>query len=372
MHAPLRQTFQVEWQTLSSLAAIAGEWRDLASRAIEPNVFYEPAFALAAGPVFGTDTRAVLVRTAAGKLVGLFPGHPGRIMVAGWVHHYAPLGVPLVDRTDPEAIIAAYLAHLDRDPAMPGQLLLPYLPEQGAFAAALDAVLTQDGRRSRRFSRHERALLAPGQHRQHYLERAMSSGKRKELRRQRRRLDDTAPVTVTIAKDDITPALKDFMALEAGGWKGAGGTAMVSDPATAAFVERAVTGLAAEGKARIDRLHLDGKPIAATITLSSGDTAWCWKIAYDEGFARSSPGVQLLCELTESLLAAPTPVRVDSCATPDHPMIDHVWRERLPLSDRMIELRRSPVRFAAVCGFEGLRRTAIQSVKMVRDRLRGR
>jgi CelD/BcsL family acetyltransferase involved in cellulose biosynthesis len=372
MHAPLRQTFQVEWQTLSSLAAIADEWRELASRAIEPNVFYEPAFALAAGPVFGTDTRAVLVRAAAGKLVGLFPGHPGRLMVAGWIHPYAPLGVPLVDRTDPEAIIAAFLDHLSRDPAMPGQLLLPFLPEAGAFAAALDAVLTRDGRRSQSFSRHERALLAPGAQRQHYLERAMSAGKRKELRRQRRRLEDTAPVTVSTVSADIAPALKDFMALEAGGWKGAAETAMANDPAITAFVEQAVTGLAAEGKARIDRLSLDGKPIAATITLSSGDTAWCWKIAYDEGLARSSPGVQLLCELTGSLLAAPAPLRVDSCATADHPMIDHVWRERLPLSDRMIELKRAPMRFALVCGFEGLRRTAIGSAKTVRDRLRHR
>src|SRR4029079_10870889 len=90
MHAPLRQTFQVEWRPLSSLAAIADEWRELAARAIEANVFYESAFALAAGPVFGQDTRAVLVRTATGKLVGLFPGHPGRLKVAGWVHHYAP------------------------------------------------------------------------------------------------------------------------------------------------------------------------------------------------------------------------------------------------------------------------------------------
>lgn len=371
MHAPLRQTFQVEWRPLSSLAAIADEWRELAARAIEANVFYESAFALAAGPVFGQDTRAVLVRTATGKLVGLFPGHPGRLKVAGWVHHYAPLGVPLVDRTDPEAVIAAFLDHLDRDPKMPGQLLLPYLPEQGAFAAALDAVLSSDGRRSQRFSRHQRALLAPGSQRQHYLERAMSAGKRKELRRQRRRLDDTASVTITIVSDDVAPALKDFMALEAGGWKGAAGTAMVDNPAIAAFVERAVTGLAAEGKARIDRLFHGGKPIAATITLSSGDTAWCWKIAYDEGLARFSPGVQLLCDLTESLLAAPAPLRADSCATPDHPMIDHVWRERLALSDRMIELKRSP-RFALVCGFEGLRRVAIRSAKMARDRLRSR
>jgi CelD/BcsL family acetyltransferase involved in cellulose biosynthesis len=373
MHAPLRQTYQLEWRSLADLATSVDEWRALAASALEPNVFYEPAFALAAAPVFGSDTRAVLVRTTAGKLVGLFPGHPGRLMVAGWVHPYAPLGVPLVDRDEPEAVIAAWLDHLGHDPAMPGQLLLPLLPEQGAFAQALDAVLLRDGRRSEAFSRHERALLAPGDQRQHYLERAMSAGKRKELRRQRRRLEDIAPVTADTVTDaaGIEAALKDFMVLEASGWKGIAGTAMVNDAAIRTFVHQAVTGLAAEGKARIDRLFLNGTPIAATLTLASGDTAWCWKIAYNEGMARSSPGVQLVCELTDSLLAAPEPARVDSCAAPGHPMIDHVWRERLVLSDRMIELRPSP-RFALVCRFEGLRRAAFQAAKAVRDRLRHR
>jgi hypothetical protein len=85
--------------------------------------------------------------------------------------------------------------------------------------------------------------------------------------------------------------------------------------------------------------------------------------------ARSSPGVQLVCELTDSLLAAPEPARVDSCAAPGHPMIDHVWRERLVLSDRMIELKPSP-RFALVCRFEGVRRAAIKMAKAIRGRLR--
>jgi hypothetical protein len=255
---------------------------------------------------------------------------------------------------------------------MPAQILVPYLPEQGAFAQALDAVLTRTGRRSAAFGRHERALLAPGEQRQHYLERAMSAGKRKELRRQRRRLEDIAPVTVTTATAaEVEAALKDFLVLEAGGWKGTAGTAIVSDPAIQEFVGKAVTGLAAEGKARIDRLYLNGTPIAATVTLASGDTAWCWKIAYNEGLARSSPGVQLVCELTGSLLAQAAPRRVDSCATAGHPMIDHVWRERLALADRLIELKPSPVQFALVCQLEGLHRAAIAAAKAVRARLRG-
>ena len=374
MHAPLRPGFPVEWRDLSALQSIAEEWRELAAHALEPNVFYEPAFALAAAPVFGVDTRAVLVRNALGKLVGLFPGHAGRLKVAGWVHPYAPLGTPLVDRNEPEAVIGAWLGHLGRDPAMPAQLLLPLVPEQGAFARALDAVLTQAGRRSAAFGRHERALLAPGDERQAYLERSMSAGKRKELRRQRRRLEDVGPVTVTTASAmaDIEAALQDFLVLEASGWKGLAGTAIAGDPAIKAFVHGAVTTLAAEGKARIDRLLLDSAAIAATITLTSGDTAWCWKIAYNEGLARSSPGVQLICDLTDSLFARSEPRRVDSCAAAGHPMIDHVWRERLMLSDRLIELRPSAMPFALACGIETARRAAIATAKSLRDRLRGR
>ena len=89
--------------------------------------------------------------------------------------------------------------------------------------------------------------------------------------------------------------------LEASGWKGLAGTAdRQTTRRSSDFVQKAVVGLAAEGHARIDRLLLNGTAIAAAVTLASGDTAWCWKIAYNEGFARSSPGVQLVCDLTET------------------------------------------------------------------------
>ena len=257
---------------------------------------------------------------------------------------------------------------------MPAQLLLPLVPEQGAFAAALDRVLARQGRRAAAFGRHERALLAPGAERTKYLERAVSGRKRKKLRRLRRRLEDIAPVTVATATGaaDVGVALKDFVVVEASGWKGRAGTAIVNNPAIRDFVQKAVAGLAAEGRARIERLLLNDTTIAAAVTLASGDTAWCWKIAYNEGLARSSPGVQLVCKLTENLLAQPTPLRVDSCATPDHPMIDHVWRERLALSDRLIALRRSAMPFALTCWIETLRRSAIAATKALRDRIRGR
>jgi CelD/BcsL family acetyltransferase involved in cellulose biosynthesis len=379
MHAPLDPTSRVEWRGLSALEDLTREWRALAKRAVEPNAFYEPAFLSAAAPAFGTQAGTVLVWSG-GRLIGLFPLRIARgpwhpiAMTTGWTHSFAPLGTPLVDRDHADAAIAICFDHLAGDPTFPGLLLMPLLPVRGAFAAALDAVLARNARRSAALSRHSRALLEPGTQRAGYLERSITARRRKELRRLRRRLAETAPVTftTTTAAGEIGGALQDFLTLEASGWKGSAGTAAGDDPAIRNFVQNAVANLAAEGRVRIDRLLLDGRAIAASIALRSGDVAWLWKTAYDESLAQYSPGVQLTLDATESLLAGPEIARVDSCAIADHPMIDHIWRERLPLSDRLIELRPSRMPFAFVCQVENTRRAAVALAKALRNRLRSR
>jgi CelD/BcsL family acetyltransferase involved in cellulose biosynthesis len=322
----------------------------------------------------------VLVRSAAGRLTGLFPARIERPqgglvpMLCGFTHPFAPLGVPLIDRDDTEAVVGAWLDRLAGDRAMPALLLMPFIPEQGAFARTLDAVLSRTRRANAAFGQHQRALLDPGTERDGYLERAVSAGRRKEMRRLRRRMEEFGPVTFDTMTnpDGIAAALQDFLVLEASGWKGAAGTAIVDEPAIKTFVQTAVSSLAADGHARIDRMLLDGKPIAATVTLQSGDTAWCWKIGYNEGMARFSPGVQLICELTEQLAADRRVARTDSCATADHPMINHLWRERLLLSDRLIALKPSAMPFSLGRGMESLRRYGIATARDLRDRIRRR
>jgi hypothetical protein len=165
-------------------------------------------------------------------------------------------------------------------------------------------------------------------------------------------------------------ALGDFLALEASGWKGRAGTAARDNPAIRTFLQAAVCELAGEDKARVDRLLVEGRPIAAMVTLKSGDTAWAWKIAYDESFARESPGVQLLLQVTQTLLDDPRVVRADSCASAGHPMIDHIWRERLALGDRLIGVGAGAGSFAAARTLEAMRRAGVTAAKALRDLLR--
>src|SRR5687768_8325833 len=70
---PLNPAYRVEWRRFSELESVVGQWRLLADRAIEPNVFYEPSFALNAYRLFGEDAGAWLVWSRMGRLLGLFP-----------------------------------------------------------------------------------------------------------------------------------------------------------------------------------------------------------------------------------------------------------------------------------------------------------
>ena len=79
-----------------------------------------------------------------------------------------------------------------------------------------------------------------------------------------------------------------------------------------------------------------------------GAQGWIVKIAYDEAFAKFSPGVMLVLDATEALFAEPQLKLVDSCAIPGHPMIDRIWRDRIEMVDVLVAPARvSRWRFAA-------------------------
>ena len=368
---------RAEWRTLAALAPLRAEWRALAEHAAEPNVFYDPAFALAAAPVFD-NPGAVLVWSKAGRLIGLFPARIERryavtSTLTGWTHPYAPFGAPLVDRDEVDAAVTGFLDHVEANERLPKLVMLPFVATEGAFATALAKVLLRHGGAMEIFAAHQRALLAPAAERLTYLDHAIAHKKLKELRRQRRRLLDKGQLKTLIARapDEIPRALSDHLALEAAGWKGRQGSAAALDPAIRGFMESAIGALAAEGNVRIDRLMQNGHPLASTVTLRSGVAAWFWKIAYDEDFARHSPGVQAALDLTESLLAEPEVLRADSCATAGHPMIDHLWRERLALGDLLIAPSGAALsHFRVACHLETLRRALVSTAKTVRDGIR--
>lgn len=169
------------------------------------------------------------------------------------------------------------------------------------------------------------------------LERGMSSKRLKKIDRQRMRLARLGTLAYVRGEaTQVKAAAEQFLAIEANGWKGARGTALLNDPGLTTFARSMTRLLTRAGKCRIDSLELDDEPIAMGIFLTSGRHAFVWKVAYDERYAAFSPGVQFMVDFMRRQSADPAVDRTDSCAIPGHPMIDRLWPDRLDLADILV------------------------------------
>src|SRR5262249_35102204 len=149
----------------------------------------------------------------------------------------------------------------------------------GKTAQALNRVLGI--RSSPAFVLHEvqRPILASELDGSQYLEKAFSSSSRKKLRQYRRRLEEKGIVAFDVATKPavVEAAFDHFLTLEAAGWKGRAGTALLSDPADAAFARGFVTALARRGDIAVHSLTLNGDPVSMQIVLRAGSVAFTWK-----------------------------------------------------------------------------------------------
>lgn len=316
---------------------MVARWDALVARAAEPNPFFEPWFLLPALKALDRPGRVrLLCLEQDGEWLGLLP------LVAepryyrwpvpqwrSWVHANAFLGAPLIAAGAEERFWEALLGHLDERPGSGLFLHLTALPLDGPAAAALHHVADLQGRRVAVVHREERAMMRSGLDAEEYLAAALSGKKRKELRRQHARLAEQGELAVIRQDDsnDIDAWIVQFLSLEGAGWKGAAGSALASAPGTTALFTEALRGAAARGRLQRLALTLDGRPIAMLATFLSAPGAFSFKTAFDERFSRFSPGVLLQRE-NLALLADPRIEWCDSCAAADHPMIDHMWRER--------------------------------------------
>ncbi|MCL9983625.1 MAG: GNAT family N-acetyltransferase [Erythrobacter sp.] len=328
--------------------AFIAAWERLAARASEPNPFFEPWFLLPALAQWGaSDDVAIKAWFHDGRLAGLMPirrsnayyGHPVP-HAAGWLHANAFCGVPLVAAGLEEEFWRAMLGHLDRMARRALFLHLPMLPADGPLNIALDHVLAALGTRAHyNAADQQRAMLTGDMSAAAYLEAAMSQKKRKELRRQHNRLAEEGNLTFERCEgeDGLADWIAEFLALEVAGWKGAGGSALASAGDTRALFEQSLAGAAAAGRLERLALRLDGRAIAMLANFITLPGAYSFKTAFDEAYARFSPGLLLQLE-NLALLERPGLAWTDSCAVEGHPMIERLWRDKRRMVSRNIAI----------------------------------
>ena len=352
-------SLRVEALRGAQIASFEEGWRALAREASQPNPFFEQWCLEPALASFDPANSVVLLCAFEDdRLVGLLPvrqsgdyyGYPVPHFSV-WLHANAFCGAPLVRSGYETAFWAALLAWADDASPLAMFLHLAGLPRDGVLYEALREVVADQARPAGVVMREERALLASDLSPETYFEASLSGKKRKELRRQAKRLGEEGALAFSRQNDDgaIGQWIHEFLRLEAAGWKGAEGSALASSEDTAGFFRAALSGAAAQGRLERLSLTLDGAPIAMLANFVTPPGTFSFKTAYDERYARYSPGVLLQRENLDLLDRADI-AWCDSCAAADHPMIERIWREKRTVVRASIALG-GPIRRQAARAF---------------------
>lgn len=327
---------------LSLSPDLAAAWDRLADEASEPNPFAERWCLQSALHLLDPErhARLVLVRDGSdGPVIGIMPlapaAHYGRVPlrhVTGWAHPNHFHGAPLVRAGFESLFWSILLGWCDAAPWARTLVHVPRLTGDGPLHRALVDVARVRGGEAELVHREERALLDSSLTPEEYWDEAVRAKKRKELRRQANRLAEQGTVAFRRwqAGEAVDRWVDAFLDLEARGWKGRAGSALASHSDTAAWFRAILNAAGEAGRLDMRALDLDGRPLAMLVNFLSPPGGFSFKTAFDEDYARFSPGV-LLQQANLDLLDDPHIDWVDSCAAPGHPMIDSVWRERRAL-----------------------------------------
>ncbi|MBB3952121.1 GNAT family N-acetyltransferase [Aureimonas jatrophae] len=348
---PVRRSYR--FYDAHAALELVDELQFLMTRAVEPNVFFEPRFLVPAMPRLDErKVRLLVARDESGdrsRLRFFMPftvERPSRSVgsiLRAWSHPFGPVGTLPLDGDDPLRTARDLLTSLREPSDLPSTLVLPDMRLGGPLVAILCEAVAAEGLSIAVCDRRTRAALRPGT--------PLPARHRRERDRLLRRLGRHGPVRFEEARkpDDVREGLEEFLALEASGWKGRRRTALAQDRYRAAFAREAVNGLAERGQARVFTLWAGEDAAASLVVLESGGEAAAWKTAYDERFAASAPGAIVLSLAADRLLADPTIQLADSCAVPDHPVANRLWRSRTEVGTLVIGLRPGQERATTEC-----------------------
>lgn len=356
---------QACWIETNELRSRLDAWDSLARNSLSINVSFESNVLLPALEHLATESTRVLIVEDVGaeshcNIVGLVPIESKSI-------YRLPFKAAEIWKHD-QCFDATPLLH-EQFAAEAWKLICKKLEAEGFSLLSLDTVsgaanvdlvfrFVEQGQRIVRFQRdqYERAAFTPSQVVDDYVQEHVSKSVRKNTNRLLRRLEDQGTVAWESSGDssDYEQLTEDFLRIEASGWKGREGTALVSSAKTKAFYKEMIRESAKVGKARFLSLKFDGRPIAMLSDIQSGQFVYSYKTAYDEEFAAFSPGQQIEVKNIEFLHRDGIELG-DSCTASGNSSINRIWGQKLAFQNLILSLT------------PGLARTAVRALPIIQS-----
>ena len=324
------------------LKRYAADIADLSGAALEQNPFFEDWMLLPAVKSFGPGLDLLFVFVFARPpshsprlLCGFFPlirhhRWPGlRLRVYSlWQHTYCPLSTPLVRCDYAHECLEALFNWLAASRGGCQLIEFNNIRSDSPFGRTLSDFLQERRIPNFVFNRFARAAYQPTRDPYEQLQAALSSKYLSQLRRKQRMLSEVGSVQFAKLRpgDNVSQWINDFLKLEASGWKGSEKTALDCAEASRSFFADAAQAAFRRGRLRMIESRLDGELLALRCSFISGRESFLFKLAYNENYARFSPGV--LLELENMKYLSAEKCVEDSCTVPDHPMFDRLWAGR--------------------------------------------
>lgn len=274
-------------------AELAAAWDRLERD--EPTPFASHAWFTAWWAAFGAGGELRIVALWEGdELAGVLPlQRRGRGLGAMANVHTPVFRPPAVDAAALEQLLDAALR-------LGGRLTLESLPEQDPATAALQRRAAADG---------GRVLLAPA-HVSPIVDttgeyadwRALSRprwGAPLERFRRKMQREHAAEIATIVEPVDVAAELRAGFAVEASGWKGEAGTAILSDPATLRFYEDVASAAQERDELRFSRVVLDGRVAAFDLTVLRKGRLYLLKTGFDEQYRKLAPGLVMRLSIIE-------------------------------------------------------------------------
>lgn len=287
-------SLDLDWvRTEAGFEGLAGEWDALAGKQGSP--FDLHCWHLAWWRAFGgADELAICTARRAGVLVGVFPLRRSGAVLKALANVHSPLYRPLA--ADGEALAALVAVTTDAGRG----LELVGLPA-GDPAVAM---LREGARAASKTTLVEPSYSSPTVDTSGGFEAWRAESKPRwgaPLERFRRKMsrDHEAVLEIVEAPRDLEAELAEGYRVEASGWKGEAGTAIVSTQETEAFYTGVARAFAARDELRLSRVVLDGETAAFDFCLLHGARLHLLKTGFDERFRRLAPGLVMRLSIIE-------------------------------------------------------------------------